>query len=180
MLTAVVCIAAAYGYSRWFYYNVKLTESGGAGGASSTLAELDEMNRQGKWFDIVNSITPVLDAYFKLHPEKFQYTGTDDEITIDGFAKYIRANNPYLCERLRFGWSTILDPWGEPLHFVMVRGDRTYVEARGAKEPVMFTASVPPPVDDNSVEKLGICKNSLKGLDDQRGSRRTLWVLVYR
>jgi hypothetical protein len=180
LLAVIVFAVAIYSCGRWYYYNVRSNEWGGAGGASTTMAERDEMELQAKWFDVVNTITPVLDAYYHLHPEKFCYVGADDEVTIEGLDDYIQKNNPYLSQRLAFHWGVVLDPWNEPLHFVMIRGDKSYAEARGAKGDVMLTSMSPMPSYTNEKEKLGLCKHSLKGIEDQRGSSKTLWVMVYK
>lgn len=131
-----------------------------------TIAETRKMF----WFELrYKGITGLLCSYYAQHPERFKPTGNDEEIVIEGFADFVSKEPIFTPEvgGYQIHKGTIYDPWGEPLHFVQDRNRDGKIKARGF-EHIVFTEIDYPfwgPLNDK--ERLGICKHSVKGLEDQ-------------
>jgi hypothetical protein len=168
-VTAIIFagLGLVWGIAAWIYHAPLL--HGETGGAFS-MAERDEEYRYAEWCDsFPYYITPRICAYYKLHPECFKPTGNGEEIEIAGFADFVK-NDDYFKDghRCRVRWGKILDPWGDPIHFVQDLNMDGYIEAMGQRRIVFDMAvydDVGQHVDFDNEHRFGICKDNVKGIE---------------
>ncbi len=107
--------------------------------------EMSRSNRKAeliKWRDWgmqVMEITPLLIEYQKLHPDRFSYVSSDsEEVNISGFPEFAIAQLKDLPSRSANGLIEIVDPWNDPICFVMSRGDDEEIVCRGFRQHIIF------------------------------------------
>lgn len=107
-----------------------------------------EMSRSNRMADLIKwrdwgmqtmEITPLLIEYQELHPDRFVYVSSDsEEVKISGFPEFAIARIENLPSRSTNGLVEILDPWNEPICFVMSRGDDEEIFCRGFRQRIIF------------------------------------------
>jgi hypothetical protein len=130
---------------------------------------------------LTHYITPRLCAYYQLYPERFKPTGQGEEIEIEGFVEYVKADEfwqgPYRC---RIYGGTLRDPWGDPIHFVQDLNMDGFIDARGQRRNV-FDQAVYEDVGQKeeflNEHRLGICKDNVKSIEDRAWD--SIFVLSY-
>lgn len=84
-------------------------------------------------------ITPLLIEYQNLHPDRFRYVSNDsEEVSISGFPEFAVERNKKISSRSANGSIEILDPWNEPICYVMSRGDDEEIVCRGFRQRIIF------------------------------------------
>jgi hypothetical protein len=78
-----------------------------------------------EWQQLGAAVNPLLRDYYRTHPAKFQFPHNDSEAEIEGFAEYANAHGIHLKE------GRIVDPWGDPVHFVIAHNGERALAARG-------------------------------------------------
>jgi hypothetical protein len=167
-----------WGVAHWIYHAPLLhTET-----SALSMAERDAEDRYSEWCTpFPHYITPRLCAYYQLHPERFKPTGRGEEIKIEGFVDFIKADDYFksghLCH-IRGG--RIRDPWGGPVQFVQDLNRDGYIEARGQRRVVFDMAvydDVGQQVDYDNEHRLGVCKDNVKGMESHPWD--SIFVLSY-
>jgi hypothetical protein len=98
------------------------------------------MKKWDLWFMLVYQLNPVLLDYHKKHPEKFKYV-TDsgsEEVLVEGFVEYSKARIPTIPVKNINGVDRIVDSWGNPIRYVMSRGDDEKITVGDYSEWIMF------------------------------------------
>lgn len=135
-----------------------MPQGDGSGTTSYSLAEKRASDRYEEWCSsFPNYIIPRMCAYYQLHPERFKPTGQGEEITIDGFAAFVK-NDDYFksgtrCYVLN---GTVFDPWRDPVHFVQDLNMDGFIEAKGERRNVLKVGTS----GLNQEHHFGICKHS--------------------
>lgn len=84
-------------------------------------------------------LSPLLIEYQNLHPDRFRYVSNDsEEVNILGFSEFAHERNKKMSSRLANGSIEILDPWNEPICFVMSRGNDEEIVCRGLRQRIIF------------------------------------------
>jgi hypothetical protein len=79
-----------------------------------------------EWRRLGATVNPLLREYCLANKAKCRFPHNDNEAEVDGFSEYV-ASRGIILKRGR-----IVDPWGDPVHFVIARdGDRA-LRARGS------------------------------------------------
>lgn len=86
-----------------------------------------------EWRELPYYINPGMCAYYELHPERFKPTGRGEEIEIEGFAAFLKDDDFVKEDRSFVRSRKIMDPWGEPVHFVQDLNMDGYFEAAGER-----------------------------------------------
>jgi hypothetical protein len=84
-----------------------------------------ERARLAAWQQMGVEINPLLFDYYNVHPDRFSFPYGDDEAQIDGFAKYAQAHG------VKVSHDVILDPWGDPVRYVVDHDRDMVLRARG-------------------------------------------------
>ena len=107
--------------------------------------EMSRSNRMAeliKWRDWgmqTMEITPLLIEYQSLHPDRFSYVSNDsEEVNVSGFPEFAITQIKNLPSRSTNGLIEILDPWNDPICFVMSRGDDEEIVCRGFRQRIIF------------------------------------------
>jgi hypothetical protein len=178
LISAIASVALFWGIAHWIY-NAPILHSETS---TFSMAERDEEYRYQEWCnDFTYYITPRICAYYQLHPERFKPTGQGEEIEIEGFTDFVKADdyfkNGHLC---RIRWGKIRDPWGDPVHFVQDLNMDGFIEARGQRR-VVFDMAVYDDVgqhqDFMNEHRFGICKDNVKGIESHPWD--SIFVLCY-
>lgn len=77
-----------------------------------------------EWQQLGAAVNPLLRDYYQTYPAKFQFPHNDSEVEIGGFAEYASAHGIQLKE------GKIVDPWGDPVHFVIAHNGERALQAR--------------------------------------------------
>ncbi len=128
----------------------------------------------------------MLIEYYRLHPDRFQYIGSDDEVRIDGFVEYAKAHSSvpgypgsiFDCLNIKIKDDTIYDPWGEPVRFVKDRDGDAEISANGFVYPVLFGGGEGQHFKNPN--GLGIVKNSKKDMDGYGSKNPVIVLMDYR
>jgi hypothetical protein len=149
----LICIASSCAFIR-----LATSPHGDGSDAPASFTDSRAEDRYTEWCQTLpNYIIPRMCDYYQLHPERFKPTGQGEEITIEGFAAFVKSdgyfksgNHCYIVN------GTIFDPWGQPLHFVQDLNMDGYIEAVNERRPVLNlgTSGV------NHEHHFGICKQS--------------------
>jgi hypothetical protein len=134
----------------------------GSGGSTPSFRYRHEGDRYAEWcWSLPNYIIPRMCAYYALYPERFKPTGHGEEIEISGFAAFVK-NDSYFKSGTRCYIinGTIMDPWGQPLHFVQDLNMDGYIEALGERRAVSNLAARGQETGRNQEHHFGICKQS--------------------
>jgi hypothetical protein len=79
-----------------------------------------------EWKSLGATVNPVLREYYLTNKSKCRFPHNDNEAELDGFAEYAASHGIPLKN------GKIIDPWGNPVHFVIAHdGDRAF-RARGS------------------------------------------------
>ncbi|MFZ4764828.1 MAG: hypothetical protein ACOYMN_07710 [Roseimicrobium sp.] len=112
---------------------------------STLCREMSRSNRMAeliKWRDWgiqAMEITPLLIEYQNLYPDRFRYVSNDsEEVSIFGFPEFALTRNKKMSSRAANGTIELLDPWNEPICFVMSRGDDEEIVCRGLRQRIIF------------------------------------------
>lgn len=150
--------------------------------ASMIYGEIKRSNRVAdmiKWRDwgmLAKKVTPLLIEYQKLHPERFGYVSDQsEEVNIAGFPEFALSRNKSLPSQVANGFVEILDPWNEPICFVMSRGDDEEIVCRGFRQGITFGGG-----DDaafNNPKGLGVARSKPKQVIANGRYQET--ILVY-
>lgn len=98
-----------------------------------------ELIKWRDWGMQAMEITLLLIEYQNLHPDRFRYVSSDsEEVNISGFTEFALARNKKLSTRSANGTIELLDPWNEPICFVMSRGDDEEIVCRGIRQRIIF------------------------------------------
>lgn len=178
LASLIALVVLVWGVAHWVYHAPLLHSET----STFSMAERDADERYTEWCnEVTHYITPRLCAYYQLHPERFRPTGQGEEIAIDGFVEFVKADgfwqSPSRC-RIRGG--TLRDPWGDPIHFVQDLNLDGFIEARGQRRNVFDQAvyeDVGEKVEFLNEHRLGICKDNVKGIEDR--SWDSIFVLSY-
>lgn len=77
-----------------------------------------------EWQQLGSTVNPLLRDYYQTYPAKFRFPHNDCEAEIEGFAEYANDHGIHLKE------GKIVDPWGDPVHFVIAHNGERALEAR--------------------------------------------------
>jgi hypothetical protein len=77
-----------------------------------------------EWQSLGSAINPLLREYYQTNPNKFQFPFGDDEAKIQGFSTFLESRGISLKR------GKLIDPWGEPLHFVVDHDNDSFLRAR--------------------------------------------------
>ena len=78
-----------------------------------------------EWQQLGSAVNPLLRDYYRTHPAKFRFPHNDGEAEIEGFAEYASSHGIHLKE------GKIVDPWGDPVHFVIDHNGERALAQRG-------------------------------------------------
>ena len=81
-------------------------------------------SKMAEWQQLGSTVNPLLREYYLANPEKFRFPHNDSEAEIEGFEEYASSHGIHLKE------GKIVDPWGDPVHFVIARNGAKALEAR--------------------------------------------------
>jgi hypothetical protein len=81
--------------------------------------------KMAEWQQLGSAVNPLLRDYYRTHTAKFRFPHNDGEAEIEGFAEYASSHGIYLKE------GKIVDPWGDPVHFVIAHNGERALAARG-------------------------------------------------
>lgn len=168
LASLIVVTALVLGVTHWIYHAPLLHSET----STFSMAERDADERYTEWCnEVTHYITPRLCEYYQSYPDRFKRTGQGEEIAIDGFVDFVKADwfwqSPSRC-RIRGG--TLRDPWGDPIHFVQDLNMDGFIEARGQRRNVFDQAvyeDVGQKVDFLNEHRLGICKDNVKSIEDR-------------
>jgi hypothetical protein len=155
ILAAIIGVVGIPLLYQWYYYAPRLHSET----QTYSLAQLQAEGRYGDWCNLADKLIPSMCAYYQSHPERFKRIGADEEISIDGFFAFVATTF------VRHG--QILDPWGEPVHFVQDLNNDGYIDARGQRREVLRVAMIGKPPITNEEHRFGIAKHSLKGIENR-------------
>ena len=89
-----------------------------------------EQTKRSQAANTASTINSLLFRYHKLHPERFHYIATDDEVAVDGFTDFARSGtNKLSAIQVRDG--QFLDPWGRIFHLALNRGKEKQISVCG-------------------------------------------------
>jgi hypothetical protein len=94
--------------------------------------------------DYAWNINHHLVRYHEQFPERFHYTGTDDEVQVEGFADFAASHIQSIHLTVKQG--RILDPWGAPLSFVLARDGQPLIRMYGREFPIHPVVGMKTPV----------------------------------
>jgi hypothetical protein len=77
-----------------------------------------------EWQQLGSAVNPLLRDYYRTYPAKFRFPHNDGEAEIEGFVEYASGHGIRLKE------DKIVDPWGDPVHFVIAHNGETALVAR--------------------------------------------------
>jgi hypothetical protein len=100
-------------------------------GTADELSRHTHQQKLALWRSMGSIVNPVLVAYLREHPDNFVYEKGDDEATVAGFAPFLRSR---LTNEQSLQFDTrdrLLDPWGDPVHFVVDHDADMKLTARG-------------------------------------------------
>jgi hypothetical protein len=155
ILPAIVSMIGVPWFIYWYNYAPRLHSETQA----YSLAQLRAGGRYADWCNLADKLIPQMCTYYERHPERFKRAGADEEIEIDGFASFVPSS--------LVRWGRIVDPWGEPVHFVQDLNRDGFVEARGQRRDVLRVAMIGKPNVTNEEHRFGIAKHSLKGIENR-------------
>jgi hypothetical protein len=73
--------------------------------------------------------------YHKIHPERFSYIGSDEEIRVSGFGEFLEENasmpEPHIWKTVKIRDGEIIDPWKNPVRYGMDRNHDGFIEVEG-------------------------------------------------
>jgi hypothetical protein len=78
-----------------------------------------------EWQQLGSAVNPLLRDYYRIYPAKFRFPHNDSEAEIEGFAEYANGHGIHLKE------GKIVDPWGDPVHFLIAHNGEKALVARG-------------------------------------------------
>ena len=81
--------------------------------------------RLEQWQELGATINPLLREYYDQYPDRFHFYHGDDEAEVDGFSDYLRRGG------ISVAGKRLVDPWGDPVHFVVDHDRDFLLRARG-------------------------------------------------
>jgi hypothetical protein len=78
------------------------------------------------WRSLGTTVNPLLREYYLANKSKCQFPHNDNEADLDGFAEYAHNHGIPLKN------GKIVDPWGNPVHFVIAHDGDKALRARGS------------------------------------------------
>jgi len=131
---------------------------GDGSGQSESRQEERAEEKNTQWRELAHYIIPRMCAYYQLHPERFKPTGRGEEIEIEGFAEFVKDDDYFKSYRSSLRSGKIMDPWGEPVHFVQDLNMDGYIEAGGERQAVFRIAVMGEVAISNREHHFGIFK----------------------
>ena len=107
------------------------------------LVQKHNQNVAKQWQAVTTAgaINPLLFRYHELHPERFRYTGSDDEVEVTGFTEYALSQSTALSDLAPVKDGHLVDPWGRRFHFALNRGNEREILVCGWKYPNQSTSA---------------------------------------
>lgn len=103
----------------------------GAYGIYNVQRVRQDEGKQWKTVGISRAINPLLVQYHELHPDRFHFGGTDDEVTVDGFSDFVRSQSSALPASIEIKDGRLIDPWGRPFHLAVNRRKQVDISVCG-------------------------------------------------
>jgi hypothetical protein len=139
---------------------------------SKSRGQVRAEQKDNQWRELPYYIIPRMCAYYQLHPECFKPTGLGEEIEIEGFAAFVKEDDYFKSHRSSLRSGKIIDPWGEPVHFVQDLNMDGYIEVGGERKAVVATPVGGEVAITNREHHFGIFKQSpFKGPDGSPSER---------
>ena len=120
--------------------------------AFSSVTQINR-NNSSHWPGLAMTLADHLLDYHEKNPDAFEYLGSDDQVSVTGFAEYLTGleldTAAYPASRhIRVEGSNVLDPWGKPVRFALDRDRDGYIDLQGER---VNTSGVSPPNLDYTV-----------------------------
>ena len=115
--------------------------------ATFGLVTQNNRSKSSHWPGLAMTLADHLLDYHEKNPNAFEYLGSDDQVSVAGFAKYLTSldsdtvANP-ASRHIRVEGGHVLDPWGKPVRFALDRDHDGYIELHGER---VNTSGVSPP-----------------------------------
>jgi hypothetical protein len=108
------------------------------------------------WRSLGTAVNPLLRKYYLANKSKCQFLHNDNEAEIEGFAEYAQSQGITLKK------GKIVDPWGNPVHFVIAHDGDKALRARGSffgiADQVSDQIAVGLILDDTSHVQTALCE----------------------
>lgn len=110
-------------------------------------------DKSSHWPGLAMTLADHLLEYHEKNPTAFKYLGSDEQVSVAGFANYLTGldldTQSYPVLRLiKVEGGDVLDPWGKPIRFALDRDHDGYIELQGERRN---TSGVSPPSLDYTV-----------------------------
>jgi hypothetical protein len=103
------------------------------------LAERQRVEHESKlveWINLGKSVNPLLKEYYFKYPSRFTFPYSNSEAVIEGFATYAHQHGIPLVN------GKIVDPWGDPVLFVIATNATNYFKFKARNNPLYGTTRV--------------------------------------
>jgi len=103
-------------------------------------------NHKNAWLAEGNYINPILLKYYQAFPDRFHKKQYTEQVDVDGFIDFLKAEPSFRDSKIRIKGNSILDPWGRPIEYLLDQNGDNQLYGRtesiwiGTSEPV--TAAV--------------------------------------
>ena len=108
------------------------------------------------WRKLGSEVNPLLREYYLANKSKCRFPHNDNEAELDGFEDFVQLHGIALKN------GKILDPWGNPVHFVIARDGDKALRARGSffaiADQVPNQVAVGLILEDASDVQTGLCE----------------------
>jgi hypothetical protein len=116
-------------------------------------ASQNNRNKSSHWPGLAMTLADHLLDYHQKNPGAFKYLGSDDQVSVAGFAEYLAGldldtKTSPVSSLIRAEGGDVLDPWGKPIRFALDRDHDGYIELQGQR---LNTSGVSPPNLDYTV-----------------------------
>lgn len=103
------------------------------------LAEKKRVEHDAKliqWRHLGETVNPLLREYYFKYPTRFTFPYSNSEAQIDGFAGYAHQHGIPLVN------GKIVDPWGDPVLFVIATNSVNYFKFKARNNPLFGTTRI--------------------------------------